>query len=145
MLRAVTPGLIDARKGAIEAFNNKGTDYRRHVLTSQRELWSHLLRELAPDDDVSAWIDGLNHSIKTDTYYHDKKLTRKARLDFIYRRYKDSSLSSFIDKDISAILEMIRTFNHLHELNQNIEDWELKVLLSRSDSSLRYILNIGVD
>ena len=73
LLLQVDPGLARPYIGARDALYGNNADRARHILISLRELWNHLLRRLAPDDLVSAWIPGVPNL--TDLL-HDGKPTR---------------------------------------------------------------------
>ena len=57
LLQQVDLQLVEIYRGAVEALNGDNSDRSRHVLTSLRELWDHLLRILAPIEDVREWIE----------------------------------------------------------------------------------------
>ena len=59
LLQQVEPGLARPYIGARDALYGNNADRARHILSSLRELWNHLLRRLAPDDLVAAWIPGV--------------------------------------------------------------------------------------
>ena len=59
LLQQVDPGLARPYIGARDALHSTNADRARHILSSLRELWNHLLRRLAPDDLVTAWIPGV--------------------------------------------------------------------------------------
>lgn len=59
LLQQVDPGLARPYIGARDALYGNNTDRARHILSSLRELWNHLLRRLAPNDLVAAWIPGI--------------------------------------------------------------------------------------
>ncbi|MBC8505644.1 MAG: hypothetical protein H8D34_12335 [Chloroflexi bacterium] len=59
LLQQVDPGLARPYIGARDALHGNNTDRARHILSSLRELWNHLLRRLAPDESVAVWIPGI--------------------------------------------------------------------------------------
>ena len=59
LLQQVDPGLARPYIGARDALYGNNADRARHILSSLRELWNHLLRRLAPDESVVAWIPGI--------------------------------------------------------------------------------------
>jgi len=61
LLQQVDPGLARPYIGARDALYGNNADRARHILSSLRELWNHLLRRLAPDDLVAAWIPGVSN------------------------------------------------------------------------------------
>ena len=72
LLSDVDPDLAAPYAGARDALRGTSPDRARHFLSSQRELWNHLLRRIAPDKQVLEWIP------KDDEELIDKeKPTRK--------------------------------------------------------------------
>jgi len=137
LLQDVNPALVRPYKGARDALRNKNTDRSRHIFSSLRELWSHLLRHLAPEEDVLSWV------LSNDKKLLDKgKPTRKARIKYIFRSLNHTPLTDFIDQDTGALMKMLELFNHMHKLDLEMTDEELRVLMLRCDSWLTYILQI---
>src|SRR5690606_25022575 len=52
LLQAVDPALARPYIGAHDALRGRNADRARHILSSLREFWNHLLRRLAPDEHV---------------------------------------------------------------------------------------------
>src|SRR5258705_4205619 len=82
-LPKVEPGLFKMWKGAIEAYHSDNSDRVRHFSASIRELFTHLIHILAPDNEIKNWA--------TDNTFFDEKgrPTRKARLLYICRNITD--------------------------------------------------------
>lgn len=137
LLQDINPNLIRPYIGAKEAFRNKSIDRVRHVLSSLRELWNHLLRQLAPDEDVLSWVPSNDKELITNG-----KPTRRARILFIFRSINRDPLTDFIDQDIRTILSLVEFFNRIHKLELELTDELLRALMIRSDSGLTYILQI---
>lgn len=138
LLEKINPDLLKPYNGAYEAFYSNNTDRIRHVLSSLRELWNHLLRYLAPDDNVLNWIpDKIEQYIGCDGHP-----TRKARILYICRNINNDKLSSFLIADTKALIELLNFFNRIHELYSSLTNNQLEALLFRSKSWLFYILNI---
>jgi hypothetical protein len=138
LLREINPDLTKPYLGAHDAFRSRSVDRERHILTSLRELWNHLLRFLAPDDKVIAWIP----QGKSGDYLYEGRPTRKTRLLFLARGIHSDSLSDFLIQDTKALVEMINLFNRMHGLNSSLTDSQLEALLLRTDSWLLYVLQI---
>lgn len=138
LLQEVDPDLTLPYKGAHASFKGSNDDRARHVLTSLRELWHHLLQRLAPDEDVLKWVPRNDKELLKE----DGKPTRKARILYIFQNLNYDPLTDFIDKDTQALLKLMSLFNRLHELKLKLTDQQLRGLLLRTDSWITYILKI---
>ena len=135
LLREVDPNLAKLLRGSQDAIKSDNADRARHVLSSLRELWSHLLRLLAPNNAVRSWTQDEEH-------FHDGRPTRRARILYVYRDLADPPLTDFILQDASALMTLFNIFNRVHELNPDVSDRQLHALLWRTCSALTYILQI---
>lgn len=140
LLQQVDPGLARPYIGARDALYGNNADRARHILSSLRELWNHLLRRLAPDDLVAAWIPGVSN--KKDLL-HEGKPTRRARVLYVCRELNNDPLTDFLMHDTRALVKMIELFNRVHELETALTDEQLRAILLRTDSWLMYILQIS--
>jgi len=137
LLLAVDPGLARPYKGARDALCGTNPDRTRHILSSLRELWNHLLRRIAPDEDVLAWAPKGENDL-----LHDGRPTRKARVLYVCRDLNHAPLKEFLVHDTRALVKMVELFNRVHELDSELTDEQLRALLLRTDSWLAYILKI---
>ncbi len=140
LLQQVDPGLARPYIGARDALYGNNADRARHILSSLRELWNHLLRRLAPDDLVAAWIPGVSNQ---EDLLHDGKPTRRARVLYVYRELNNEPLTDFLMHDTRALMKLIELFNRVHELETALTDEQLRAILIRTDSWLMYILQIS--
>lgn len=140
ILEGINPALARPLIGAKDALKSDSVDRTRHFLASLRELWNHLLRFLAPDDNVFGWMPK-----KGSEYIYDGKPTRKARVLYICRGINHDPLSSFVAKDTQALVEMIKFFNHVHELEHRLSQHQLEALMLRTECWLSYLLKIWED
>ena len=141
LLQQVEPGLARPYIGARDALNGNNADRARHILSSLRELWNHLLRRLAPDDLVTAWILGVPNQ---KDLLHEGKPTRRARVLYVCRELNNDPLTDFLMHDTRALLKLIELFNRVHELETELTDEQLRALLLKTDSWLMYILKISM-
>ena len=141
LLQQVDPGLARPYIGARDALYGNNADRARHILSSLRELWNHLLRRLAPDDLVAAWIPAVSNQ---KDLLHDGKPTRRARVLYVCRELNNDPLTDFLMHDTRALVKMIELFNRVHELETALTDEQLRAILLRTDSWLMYILQISV-
>jgi len=139
LLQQVDPGLARPYIGARDALKGNNTDRARHILSSLRELWNHLLRRLAPDDLVSAWIPS---NANQKDLLHEGRPTRNARVLYICRELNSDPLTEFLKHDTRALVKLIELFNRVHELETELTDEQLRAILLKTDSWLMYILQI---
>jgi hypothetical protein len=140
LLQQVDPGLARPYIGARDALYGNNADRARHILSSLRELWNHLLRRLAPDDLVAAWIPGVSNQ---KDLLHEGKPTRRARVLYVCRELNNDPLTDFLMHDTRALVKMIELFNRVHELETALTDEQLRAILLKTDSWLMYILQIS--
>ena len=137
LLQGVDPTLVRLYIGAHDALSGKSVDRARHVLSSLRELWQHLLRQLAPDEHVLSWAPSDDKELR-----REGRPTRKARVLYICRTLNHAPLNDFVVADTRALVKFVDFFNRVHELDPGLTDKQLRALLLRTDSWLTYILQI---
>lgn len=142
LLQQVDPGLARPYIGARDALHGNNADRARHILSSLRELWNHLLRRLAPDDLVAAWIPGVTNQKEL---LHEGKPTRRARVLYICRGLNNDPLTDFLMHDTRALVKLIELFNRVHELETELTDQQLRAILLKTDSWLMYMLQIWLE
>ena len=140
LLQQVDPGLARPYIGARDALYGNNADRARHILSSLRELWNHLLRRLAPDDLVAAWIPGVSNQ---KDLLHEGKPTRRARVLYVCRELNNDPLTDFLIHDTRALVKLIELFGRIHELETELTDEQLRAILLRTNSWLMYILQIS--
>jgi hypothetical protein len=141
LLQQVDPGLARPYLGARDALYGNNADRARHILSSLRELWNHLLRRLAPDESVAAWIPGITNQ---KDLLHEGKPTRRARVLYVCRELNNDPLTDFLMHDTRALVKMIELFNRVHELETALTDEQLRAIVLRTESWLMYLLQISV-
>ena len=137
LLKGVDPALARPYEGARDVLYGTNPDRARHFLSSQRELWNHLLRIIAPDEQVQEWIPKEGKDL-----LHEGKPTRKARILYLCRDLNHDSLTEFVVRDTHALVTLVNLFNRVHQLEPKLSDQQLRALQLRSDSWLTYILQI---
>ena len=136
LLINVDPRLLRIWRGAKESIISSNPDRIRHLLISLRELFTHLLQILAPDGELLLWS-------KDPINYHNDKPTRKSRLKYICRKINQQPLCEFVDKDIDSILSYIDVLQRNHQIEINMKDSQLKSLLLKAETTMRFILEIS--
>jgi hypothetical protein len=135
-LPRIDTGLYKMWKGAIEAYNSNNSDKVRHFSTSIRELYTHLLHILAPDDAIKKWTSD-------PTYYHEGRPTRKARLLFICRNINNDQFNTFVKKDVEATIAFIDIFQKgTHNIDPAFSPNHLVTIKSKAENTLKFLLEI---
>ena len=137
LLQAVDPALARPYIGAHDAFRGRNADKARHILSSLREFWNHLLHRLAPDEHVLSWI-----STEDKKLLYEGRPTRRARVLYVCRSLNHEPLADFVVQDTRALVKLVEFFNRVHELDLELTDEQLRAILLRTDSWLTYILQI---
>lgn len=124
-------------KGAREALLSNNPDRVRHVTISARTLFTHVLHELAPDDEIRKWSTDKNH-------YHNNRPTRRARLLYICRKFSCDPLAKYVEDDVRAVL----SFNNLldaevHVVQPRLTEHQLKAIVYRMEHLVLYLLRIS--
>ena len=142
LLQQVDPGLARPYIGARDSLDGNNADRARHILISLRELWNHLLRQLAPDDLVTAWIPGVANQ---KGLLHEGEPTRQARVLYVCREINNDPLTDFLMHDTRALVKLIELFNRVHKLEADLTDEQLRAIVLKTDSWLMYILQISAE
>lgn len=117
------PALAEMYQGAAERIQLGGPDWARHALTSFRELSTHTLHSLAPDAEVTPWAK--------PEHFSRGKLTRRARMEFIFRNVSGGDLSEFMSLDIAAAAELFQVLNKVHKKKHTITEEQFRILRNR--------------
>jgi hypothetical protein len=136
LLIRLNTGLIVPLRGARQSLDSANPDHVRHFAVSLRELFTHVLHALSPDDKIRTWSTAPEH-------YDKGKPTRRARLLYICRILNQEPFSTFLEKDIEAGLEFLKLFQRgTHEVVPKYTDIQLRIMLVRMESLLRFLLEI---
>jgi len=136
LLARINPDYLLPLNGARESLKSTNPDRARHLSTSLLELFTHILHLLAPDDEIKVWSSSPNH-------YDKGKPTRRARLLFISQGVNQEPFFEFVEKDIDAALAFLELFQRgTHEIASEYTDEQMRVMLIRMESLLRYLLEI---
>lgn len=123
--------------GAKEAFSSTNPDRKRHIVVSLREMLTHILQGIAPDNDISKWSTEPSH-------YHEGRPTREARILYVCRDINHGPFAKFVNKDVESHIKFIRLFQRgTHEININYTDQQLKTLIVRAEALARFLLVTG--
>lgn len=134
LLVYVNPEIKRLWLGAKESLSSTNPDKKRHVVVSLREMLTHILHGIAPDNEVSKWISKPSH-------YHEGRPTREARLLYVCRDINHGPFKQFVTKDVDSHIKFIRLFQRgTHEIDINFTDQQLKTLIVRSEALARFLL-----
>lgn len=137
LLRSIDPALVKPYIGARDALTSLSTDRVRHALSSLREFWNHLLRQLAPDNEVLSWVPKGDNEL-----LHEGRPTRKARLLYICQSVNHEPLTEFMIQDTRAFGELFDLCNDMHKLEPGLSDEQLRALVLKTDSWIVYLLQV---
>lgn len=122
--------------GARQAVQGSNVDRARHVTTSLRELVTHVLHKLAPNDDVRQWSSDPKH-------LYNGNPTRRARLLYICRDIDSDPLSDYLSAEFSAALALIDTLNQgTHVVRTDLNGFQLGAMVVRVESLLIFLLGL---
>lgn len=131
------PDSVTLWRGAKQSLDSGNPDRFRHSITSLRELFTHVLHKIAPDENIQLWTS-------EEAYYHNGKPTRRARLMFLCRKVNHDPFTDFVDKDIDATLKFLDLFHKgMHELKIDFTQTQVSFMITRMESLLRFLLKIS--
>ncbi len=136
-LEALDPRLIKMWDGGGLALSGENPDQVRHFSASRRELMTHVLHLLAPDDEIRKWNT-------EPSLYHEGKPTRMARLRYICRSIDQAPFGEFVKSDCRSMLATFDLFQRgTHELEVGFTPEQLKALAARAEHHLLFLLQLG--
>ncbi len=136
-LEKMNAGLKSMFQGAVYAFNSSNPDRVRHFSTSLRELFTHVLHELSPDDEIHRWS-------KSKDDFDNGKPTKRARLLYICREINQDRFEKFLNADVKALLEFLNLFQSgTHSIQPGYTNKQMKAMLMRMESTLRFLIEVS--
>ena len=133
-LSNLNPDLKNLYLGALEALNSNNADRIRHYSSSLRELFTHTLHLLSPDEKIKKWSNDPG-------FFYNKKPTRKARILYIVRKINSEKFKKFINSDIKSNLEFIDLFQEgTHKIKPSYSEAQLSIMKTRMESTLIYLI-----
>lgn len=122
--------------GARQSLESRNVDRPRHVTTSLRELFTHVLHSLAPDSAVKEWGESIDASAA--------KPTRRLRLMYICRYIDDGPLVDFVKADVSAALALVDSLNAgTHTVQSRLTDAQLRTQVARMESLIAMLIQLA--
>ena len=139
LLEPIGPEFVRMYRGAVTALSDNNPDRSRHVLTSLRELWNHLIRRLAPQEEVLEWVADQHDR---QNYLHNGRPTRRAKLGYILKSLGADPLRRFVEADTKAMLALYELYDRLHGLDTGLNDEQLIAITLKTESYLVFILRV---
>jgi hypothetical protein len=132
-LRRLDPSFPTMLEGANQAIYSTNPDRCRHFASSHRELCTHILHSLAPDNAVEEWT-------KDPKHFHEGRPTRKARLLYVVRDYQNALFVDFFIQDFSNQMDLLNADEH--RKRQEYTEKQLLLLHERFLSALQFLMEI---
>jgi hypothetical protein len=136
MLERLHPNIAEKYRGVLHAIQTRGPDYIAQASASARELLKFTVEMLAPDDQVLAFKPGSERG-------QDGNLTRRARLDYIFRKVATSkNYAKMVDGQINLILASWFPLNTaVHDLAPDLKHHQLESLIIQIEFGLIEMLH----
>jgi len=136
-IASVNPEMKNLWEGARQALTSANPDRKRHFAASLRELLTRILHALSPDDRVRQW--------NSDPSLYDKnRPTRRARLLYICRGINQEDFTTFVKKDVEALLAFIDLFQQgTHDVVPPFNEEQLQAMLHRTEAAVLFLINIS--
>jgi hypothetical protein len=134
-LEEIDEALLVPYNGAIQAVETGGADFGRHFSVSARELLTHTLHKLAPDDTLKKWSEA------TPDDYHNGRPTRRLRVRYILRQFRSGAYARFVEDDIRRTVDLLEVLNSgTHRLDPSTDEPTLRMFLRRVEGVLGILL-----
>lgn len=134
-LEEIDEALLVPYNGAIQAVETGGVDFGRHFSVSARELLTHTLHKLAPDDTLKKWPEA------TPDDYHNGRPTRRLRVRYILRQFRSGAYARFVEDDIRRTVDLLEVLNSgTHRLDPSTDEPTLRMFLRRVEGVLGILL-----
>ncbi|CAK8724435.1 MAG: hypothetical protein CDV28_10266 [Candidatus Electronema aureum] len=128
------PQIRQLLHGAKKALTSGNPDKNRHVVVSLREMITHILHGIAPDDKVHEWT-------KEPSHYDKGRPTRKARMLYVCRNINHGKFAEFLNEDVNSHVKFIGFFQSgTHSIDIKITNSQLKALIVRTEALARFLL-----
>jgi len=141
LLETLDPDLVKIWRGACERVRTKGDDWIRQALTSLRELSTHVLHLLAPDDEVERLCSQKSCPPEIRKKDNRGNPARSARLYLVYQRIEHVEMREFVKADIKASLSLFDLLNSgTHRIASELTEREVTSILRKVESTLQFLI-----
>lgn len=110
----------------------------RHCFICLRELFTHVLHKIAPDEGVLNWSTNPKH-------LENGKITRAARLEYIYRKVNLPPFDDFLKADISYTLKIVSSLQRVHQAKLSLTPLQKKIIFEKFEVALKMLLEVKRD
>jgi hypothetical protein len=136
MLASVSQALVPMHQAATSLIESEGADSARHFSVSLRELLSHILRMLAPDEAIAQWPS------KVPEDFSQGRPTRRGRLRYILRAVANTAYEPFVASDMRQVLELINALHAgTHSLDSQSDPVTRRLILRRVEFFVTLIVD----
>lgn len=138
LLRGVNPGFTGMYEGAVDSLYSDNPDRVRHFSVSIRELFTHIMHSVAPNEEIVRWSSD-------KSLYHNGKPTRKARLKYITRGLDSPSFQKYLHATIEATVEFLNLFQRgTHAIDSGYTQSQLDAMRIQADATIKLLLLASV-
>jgi len=141
MLHELNPAFADAWRGAEVALQSGHTDHERHWSVSMRELLTHVLHALAPDDKIRIWTNS------PQNFDEKGKPKRECRMRYICRGALSAGkteFADFLEKDVGCFVGIMRMLQGgTHGMPPTLRSEDLRFVQAKIESMLVYLLRMA--
>lgn len=136
-LEAFSSPLVVMWKGALEALASRNPDRVRHACSSLRELLTHVLHGLSPDEEVKSWST-------SDKDFDKGRPTRMARLRYIVRHVDHARFGRFLRLDVASAVDLFDALHQgVHEPNADFTEEQVRLLALRAGQVLSFLFEVA--
>jgi len=123
-------------EGAKDALKSNSVDKVRQFSISLRELFTHVIHKVAPDDEIKAWN-------KDPEFYHNNKPKRKARILYVCRHINHNQFETFLKKDVNSTIEFLDLIQEgTHAVVAGYTPVQLRSMLVKMEGLLKFIIEV---
>lgn len=134
-LQKVNPKLLEVYQEGLTAIESGHHGWIRHAGVSFRTLFDHLLRNLAPDSDLSSFLED------PESNKINGEFSRNARLKYIFREVASGSYTKMAGEDIKLAEATFFPSNDIvHNLSIPLSNKQMRVFYRRIQGSVSVIL-----
>lgn len=134
LLRELGPDFVRPLIGARQVITSGYADSVRQGIVSLRELFTHVLHALAPNDRVKRWTSDPEH-------YHEGRPTRRCRLLYICRGMNRPPFEDFVERSVADTLLLMDLFQKgTHGLQVPYDQAQTRILLAKMEGQIRFLI-----
>lgn len=139
VLKKVDPKLQTPYLGILHTLKGDNPDKTRHFLSSLRELLTHFLHTLSPDQLVHEWI---SRQPSSKGLLDRGKITRSARMQYICRNADLDAFQTSAKANKAAFIDVIEILNKMHKIDIFYENDRLESILETTNNLILFYYEI---